>query len=221
MTCEQVTERLDDYVDGALDEADYQEMELHLSACATCREKERLLRAVLAHAASAPREVMPQRDLWPEIQARLGGQRKVLPFAQRMFSPWILTAAAAAAVVVAIASGIGIRVFPHPGQGLPPAPTATVEPVAATNAGLEQAEAEYARANAALLQALEARRGSLPPATLAAVEQNMRSIDAALDEVRAALRKDPGNRQLAYLLTSTHQKKVDVLSRVVRLSTRL
>jgi len=222
MTCAEVVERLDDYVDGALDERAFQEVELHLSGCTACRDEERQLRAVLAHAGSLPPELMPGRDLWPGIAARIGERRKVLPFARGRFRPILIVAAAAAAI--AIASGVGVRVFRNtgPAGGALPWPSqATVQPVAQTSAGLDQAEAEYERAAAALLAALEARRGSLPPETLVAVERNVRSIDAALDEVRGALRKDPGNRQLAYLLTSTHQKKVDVLRRVVRLSTRL
>ena len=44
-------------------------------------------------------------------------------------------------------------------------------------------------------------------------------IDEALGEVRAALDKDPGNPELTRMLAATHRKKVDVLRRVVKLST--
>jgi len=50
------------------------------------------------------------------------------------------------------------------------------------------------------------------------LDANLKTIDDALAQVRAALVKDPGNSQLAHLLTSTHQKKVDALKRVVRLN---
>ena len=46
-------------------------------------------------------------------------------------------------------------------------------------------------------------------------------IDRALVEVRQALVKDPGNPELNRMLVATHRKKVDVLQRVVRLSTAL
>src|SRR5262249_59112171 len=65
MTCERVRDTLDDYVDGLLSEADFQEVELHLASCAECRHEERLLRALLAQAAALPRELAPGRDLWP------------------------------------------------------------------------------------------------------------------------------------------------------------
>jgi len=41
MTCDEAVDRIDDYVDGALDEAAFQEMELHLAGCAECRAEER------------------------------------------------------------------------------------------------------------------------------------------------------------------------------------
>ena len=73
MTCEQVATRLDEYVDGDLDEAAFQEIELHLAGCAECRQQERLLRALIAEAAALPEEIRPARDLWPEMAARLRG----------------------------------------------------------------------------------------------------------------------------------------------------
>ena len=45
MTCNEAEDRLDDYVDGALAESEFQEMELHIASCAACREQERRLRA--------------------------------------------------------------------------------------------------------------------------------------------------------------------------------
>jgi CHASE3 domain sensor protein len=66
--------------------------------------------------------------------------------------------------------------------------------------------------------ALEQRRGDLAPETMASVEENLRRIDVALADVRAALRQDPDNPQLTRLLTSTHRKKVQTLQQVVKLT---
>jgi hypothetical protein len=68
------------------------------------------------------------------------------------------------------------------------------------------------------MAALEERRDSLSPETLASVRKNMEVIDSALAEVRAALQRDPGNSELTRMLVATHRKKVDTLRRVVRLS---
>jgi hypothetical protein len=53
------------------------------------------------------------------------------------------------------------------------------------------------------------------------VESNLEVIDRALAEVRGALAKDPESPELNRMLVATHRKKVDVLRRVVRLSTQL
>ncbi len=67
-------------------------------------------------------------------------------------------------------------------------------------------------------ETLDAQKETLAPETRAVLDANLKTIDDALAQVRAALVKDPGNSQLAHLLTSTHQKKVDALKRVVRLN---
>jgi hypothetical protein len=80
-------------------------------------------------------------------------------------------------------------------------------------------ERDYQAAANALLGALQARKAGLAPDTLASVERNLAVIDEALAEVRRALEKDPENPELNRMLVATHRKKVDVLRRVVKLST--
>jgi len=213
MTCNEARDRMDDYVDGTLDEAAFQEMELHVASCAECRTEERALRALLAHAAALPAERMPSRDLWAGIAARLDEAR---PAWRR---PWALAGwgaglAAAAGVVFALAAalhGPGGRPSPSIEPSLAPAALRSEDPVAA-------AEREYARAAAELMAALELQRDRVPPETLASLEKDMRSIDAALVEVRRALATDPANPGLNHLLASTHQRKVEVLQQVLKLS---
>ena len=86
---------------------------------------------------------------------------------------------------------------------------------------LAQAERDYEAAANALLAALQQRRRALTPETIAGVQQNLQVIDRALVEVRQALAQDPHNPELNRMLVATHRKKVDVLQRVVRLSTTL
>ena len=71
MTCHELDERLDDYLDGALAGADAEAVVSHLAGCEPCRERERQLRQLLAHAAALPRSVAPPRDLWPGIAERI------------------------------------------------------------------------------------------------------------------------------------------------------
>jgi predicted anti-sigma-YlaC factor YlaD len=230
MTCDDVQGRLDDYVDGEISEADFHEVELHLASCAACRDEERLLRAVLSHARALPREKTPPRDLWAGISERIAaGERRggtLLPFPRRLAESWGVwtVLAAAAAVLVAFAVSLALQRRPPEGperaDGMPPGSTAPRPVNAAAGTGpLLDAEADYEKATAALLAALEERRGSLSTETLKNVEENLAVIDRALEEVRQALKKDPTNRELTRMLASTHRKKVDVLRRVVRFST--
>jgi anti-sigma factor RsiW len=220
MTCERLREILDDWVDGSLSEAEHQEAELHLAGCAACRAEERKLRAFLGEAASLRHEAQPGRDLWPTIAGRIESRARVLRFVRR---GGLLTGlAAAAALVLALVlapprqpSGEVASVEPS---------GATPQPVAAGVADIEKAEAEYLRATNQLIQTLNARRGTMPPEAqkqMADLEANVAAIDAALRQVKDALEKDPQNTKLNKMLASTHQKKIDLLLRLIRLSAQI
>lgn len=221
MTCKELDERLDEWLDGTLPAAERAELEAHLASCPSCREDERRTRLLLAHAAALPRSLSPARDLWPGVErriARAGG------------AGWLswgpsLALAAAAAVLAAVAA--------LQWQAQAPATVHTVEipapayeAVATRRASvsepvLAQAEREYEVAANALLGALQQRQSALAPEDLGRIQANLRVIDRALAEVRLALARDPGNPELNRMLVATHRKKVDVLRRVVRLSTAL
>jgi hypothetical protein len=81
-----------------------------------------------------------------------------------------------------------------------------------------EVEAEYERASADLLAAVESMKDRLPADTIAVLRRDLEVIDKARAEVRAALAADPGNPGLTRLLASTHQHRLDLLQRVVRLS---
>jgi hypothetical protein len=98
------------------------------------------------------------------------------------------------------------------------------EPQAGGSLDIREAEAEYIRATTQLLQALNARRGSMSPAArkeMAELEANVTAIDAALGEVKRALDTDPRNRNLNKMLASTHRKKIDLLLKLIRLSSQI
>jgi len=77
-------------------------------------------------------------------------------------------------------------------------------------------EAEYEQAALALRARLDSQKQRLSPETAAVVEKNLAVIDEALEQVRAALRRDPANRELLKLLASTHRRRLDVLHLAVR-----
>jgi hypothetical protein len=224
MTCRELDDRLDAWVDRTLSEAERREVESHLAGCPGCREQERRLRRLLAHASALPRSVSPPRDLWPDIAQRLERERT---WSWPRIVSWQPALAVAAVVVVALAAvvlrqqaptGANIVVVASPGPGTEP----RLRPAAVEmDPGLVAAEQDYQAAANALLAAFQERKGDLEPETLANVERNLAVIDAALAEVHEALAKDPASPELGRMLVSTHRKRVDVLRKMVKFSTTL
>jgi len=222
MTCHELDARLDDWMDGALAGAEARDVEWHLASCSACRERERALRQLLAHAAALPRSLAPARDLWPGIARRIerswswSGLRS-------SWRPVALAAAAAIVVALAVQFWGGSRPAAVRTVAMP---SASPELRAVAESGivdpvLAAAARDYEQAASALLATLQRRRAVLPPDDLARVEANIEVIDRALFEVRQALVKDPASPELNRMLVATHRKKLDVLRRVVRLSTVL
>ncbi|HYH79177.1 MAG TPA: zf-HC2 domain-containing protein [Longimicrobium sp.] len=105
-----------------------------------------------------------------------------------------------------------------------PVSTTTPAPVAGRGgtaqtafAAFRPAERSYQTAIADLQQALETKRGEMAPETVETLERNLRIIDAAIAESRAALEKDPNSRELTQMLGATYDAKVKVLRRAVEI----
>ena len=223
MTCQELDDRLDGWVDRTLPEEQKLEVESHLAECARCREEERQLRRLLTHAAALPRSVSPPRDLWPEISRKIERGR-AWSWPRGSWQPALAVAAAVVVAVVAVVL-----------EQQPPPPVHTVvipTPVTGSRYSIRPAsvqmdpsliamEQDYQAAANALLAVLQERRDDLEPATLAGVERNLAVIDEALAEVHRALEKDPSRPELGRMLVSTHRKRVDVLRKMVKLSTAL
>jgi hypothetical protein len=102
LTCDAFQERLSEYLEGTLPDSALADVELHIAACASCRSLVEDLRAIV-QGASTLAPLVPSRDLWPGIAARI--EPKVLPFAPatREARPWSrLTLGAIAAGLVAV-----------------------------------------------------------------------------------------------------------------------
>jgi len=216
MNCTDALDRLDDLVDGTLSENDRLELDTHLGSCPGCRREELRLRAILAEARALRRDRAPLRDLWPEIAQAIGAEKLVRPeFGRPKPARRWMPVLAAAAAILAVATVLALR---GGGLAIPGAGSATAIPVAVGHVDLLDAEQGYARATDELMAALNERRDSLSPETRASVDRNLAVIDQALKEIRDALQKEPGNRELTRMLASTHRKKVDVLRRMVKLT---
>ncbi len=175
-------------------------------------------RALLDQAAGLPRSVEPARDLWPEIAARIR-RRKVVPIEsrRRTWSRWAAWAAAAAVLVAVSSTVTAILLSRHVAstaaravREMPPPDPALV--------GLQPWELEYLRAMGALRATLEDVRTSLPQEASARLEANLRIVDEAIREARAAWERDPDSRTLSEMLSASYRRKLELLRQAARLS---
>lgn len=222
MRCAEAVELLDERQEGRLAPERLAELEEHLRGCEACAAEERALAELRARAAALPRSVEPPRDLWPGVAARIRAPRD-LPATSRV--RWWGHPALAAAATLALCLGVLLGRAGRPGavpvaMDSPPAPVVVPAALADGTPDLVEAERTYARATAELLAALAARSGELPPGEAERLEDNLRTVDGALTEIRSALSRDPGNVRLARLLNATHRRRLDALQRVVRLVSR-
>jgi anti-sigma factor RsiW len=207
MTCEEALARLDDFVDGELGETEIQEIELHLGACTACARQARELRTLIVRAAGLPRELAPQLDLWPGIAARIRTQPVTDAGVKRPWA-WSALTAAAAMIVAVLWRGADHRIPPSPSP----------EPGSAAHLASLQADRDYERAAVELIAAVEARRDRLTPEARARIDESLLVIAQALAAIRSELAKNPGDPSLNHLLVSVHQRRIEVLRTLARLT---
>jgi hypothetical protein len=205
ISCTDATELLDHQIDGTLDPGAAAALDEHLGVCACCRADLQGLRALVTGARLLPRERPPARDLWPSIVGQIAQARR------RAVRRGALLAAALALVLVVGAVGSRALFAPTPMAGVPASGD--------TGAPLAE-ERQYVVALAALRSALDHRRAALSPEAVQVVERNLATIDAALGEIRRALRDDPGNPLLEQILSSTNQQKIELYEQVLALVDR-
>ena len=265
MTCEAFDAALPDYLEGTLDDSVRTAVEMHLRECVRCATLVRDIENIRKEASALP-DLVPARDLWDGIEARIAAP--VIPLAtrperQRRLSPaWMGVAAAA---LIASTAGITYQLtarslasdqrvsaaptIPSPSQTQPqgnagsipettnPAVAATSQQVGGNSGGggseqiavaqragvparlasqtaqadRSQSEAIYGREIAMLQRIVSQRKTQLDSSTIAIIEKNLEIIDAAIEQSRAALARDPASMLLSEQLTHALDKKVELL----------
>lgn len=225
-----IVDQLSEYIDGELDSRTHAEVERHLAACADCRTVAMELRAVAGRAGSLV-DAPPQQDLWDGVAARIGARAagRVTPFEarpRRRFS-FTLPQLAAASIVLMVLSGsmVWLAKSGDPRADFPAISAGRGD--ASDRAGLPAvapaslADRHYEGAVEDLEQTLERGRAQLDPETVRVLEQNLQSIDAAIEQCRQALEKDPANAYLNNHLAAARQRKLALLRRATALTAGL
>jgi anti-sigma factor RsiW len=213
-------DRLSGYVDGELDARERADIDAHLERCAECRQVVADLRIIAATAGRLP-DAAPDRDLWDGISARISpaASATVTRFdrkAPRRFS-FTLPQLAAAGIALMVLSG-SLVYLARSGDTRADFPTMSADRGAEMVSPVSLADPEYDGAIADLEQALEAGRTKLDPETIKVLEQNLASIDLAIEQCRRALDADPANAFLTSHLASARQRKLALLRRATALT---
>jgi anti-sigma factor RsiW len=222
------TNRLSEYLDDELAPDERAALEEHLAGCATCAATLDELGAVKAEAAGLG-DRAPETDLWPGIAARLRPRAQLAGShdeagvielarrapARRRFA-FTVPQLAAAAVVLMLLSGAGVWAAVNGLRG-------RVTPMASAPAAMVTATgsiqfASYDETVRSLERELAARRPQLDTVTVRVVEENLRIIDRAIADARAALAADPSSTYLSTSLARVMQQKVDLLRRATSLA---
>lgn len=219
------TGRLSEYLDNELAEDERRTIDVHLAACAGCRTVLEDLREVVARAA-ALEDTEPASVLWPGIAARLSApqRRSVLRLvtdfvSARRFS-FTLPQLAAASLAIMLLSG-GVVWMARSGDA-----RVDFEPLSAESTRtsgpailpVDLSTGQYDAAVTDLEGALAAGRTRLDPATVRILEENLASIDRAIDQSRRALAADPANLYLNRHLAAARQRKLALLRRASALA---
>jgi anti-sigma factor RsiW len=265
MTCEAFDAALPDYLEGTLEDARRVSVEGHLSGCVRCAGLLRDIENIREDAAALP-DLVPSRDLWQGIEARIAAP--VIPLAagrerQRRIAPaWMGIAAAALimstagitymltarslrpapggavaitgpandqvqqanasdsgmaqSVAAAAPTMIGAANPPRSGGTSLPARTAVPTgrpslPASLVNADQAHSDAVYGKEIEMLERIVNQRETQLDSSTVAIIRKNLRIIDAAIEQSRAALVRDPASQMLGEQLTHALDKKVELL----------
>ena len=201
MTCQDVDQQLDAYLDGTIAAGERVAIDAHLDQCAACRDALDAMRRILAESHTLPREILPARDLWLDLAPRLASRAKP-PAAWRSWPRSPAGLAAAAVLLIALGGAIGATT------------THWLRP--ATDTAFAVARARYTAATAILAEQLAADPTLLAVTTRSVIAQDLGILDAAIHEAETALAADPGNAALEQMLLTREQQRLDLLERTLR-----
>jgi hypothetical protein len=131
----------------------------------------------------------------------------------------------AATLLIAVSAGVSwLALGPKPVKapaGTEPTIRAVVEPIETVQPDVQRAtfaDAQYDAAVADLERILRDESQRLDPQTVMVIERNLRAIDEAIRESRAALDADPANTYLNFHLADARRRKLELLRRAAGLS---
>ena len=189
--------QLSEYVDGDLELREMARVRDHLDACASCARTEAELRRTVAMARSLPNDAEPPAAMWDGI-AR--GLDTPTPLWQRWLKPVSIgvgTLALAAAALL---------FFLQPRDPL----------MEHARKEFAAAEEHYAEAARAMHQLADREKKNWRPEMARAFEENLRTIDEAVERSRQAARRPGADATAMDNLSAAYRRKIDFLEDAIR-----
>lgn len=207
------------YLDGELSPADRGTMETHLADCAECRLALEEIRAVKAWAPTYQGEA-PGRDLWPNIESRLGtrpiGAGAMKPAWHGRKVSVRIPLLAAAAIVLLVLGAAATRLF----NAGPVQDSVGLIQVKHWNPAQEElTNSEYDAAITELEAILTLNDSALEPATLNVIRESLVTIDKAINDARRAIAEDSTNDYLNASIAQNMRRKLGILRMAAQAAT--
>jgi anti-sigma factor RsiW len=226
MTHEVIRHLLDDYVTGELTEDARGPVADHIAACEICAAEVESLNKILARAAELPKSIEPPTEAWSHVRAAIERDKAAVnahdPSFARGFWQRSYTLAAAAILLVVLSSAGTALYMSSRDAGVSPsrsaANTANSGATASSLTAFTIEENNYLRNVAVLQDLLDQQEALLAPETVAQLKASLRTIDEAILEARTALARDPANKLLIEMLTSTYRQKMDLMRRTAEMT---
>ena len=191
------------------------------------RMDEERLRELRALTDRLPRQIEPPAEAWTAILSQIE-RDETGPRGARAARPthvWQRPAFLLAASLALVASSSSLtyvvlraRTAPAVAATAPAQPAAAAATTVSSLTRFTGKENEYLRRVNGLVAIMESGEVELAPETIAKVKESLAVIDAAILEARAALARDPANRELIEMLESTYEKKLDLLQRTTEMA---
>jgi len=209
--------------DGTLNAADRARVDAHLVVCHDCATDVARLTALMnrideSKRADTTRPLPTELEgMWPEIRQQIE-RTKVIALAEpaattwrwRRVDPWVIGVAASVAAITALTV---IQVVPAIVRSVATRTAATVGANSVFRFADDSIESYREEADR-LLDELQLQRARLAPATRAAIDDDLKTVDLAIAELQAAVERDPRNPTLRTMLASSYRQKIDVLKKV-------
>ena len=213
--CGQPAAKLSAFVDGDLPSAEAQALRAHAAGCPDCTAAIADLSSIVLAARAFDRPDPPP-SLWPAVEGAMARHDRPWWLSLRLFGTGALVGAAAMSMVV-----LGLttwRTHRASPAAVMPAPLAA----AVQDPLLDEAEAEFARAQHAYERSIEKLRGLLAreeprwsPEEQARCSERLAQLDEAIANSRELARKSPADTAGNEQLFAAYQQKIAFLAEAV------